>query len=325
MGVRSLLGHPRRRGGPVRPGDHAGQHDFGRARGRGRQGVLLAGRPHRSGGALAARGARPGSGEAVVHLLLDRVLARAAPGRGRVEREVPRQVRPGLGRAPRGDLRTAEGAGGDPAGRAAHAATGRAPRLGLALGRREDAVRAADGGVCRLPGERRLERRPPARGGRGDGRARQHARHLHLRGQRREPGGNADRLLQRADHAERVRPHRRPAALADRAVRRARRVGHRRVRAALRVRLGVGREHAVPVGQAGRLPPRRHAQRHGGRLAGADQGRRRVAQPVHSRHRRRADDPRSRRYPGAQGRGRDRAEADGGDELSLHLRGRERT
>ena len=41
-------------------------------------------------------------------------------------------------------------------------------------------------------------------------------------------------------------------------------------------------------------------------------------------HRHRADDPRSGRYPRAQGRGRDRPEADGGDELSLHLRGRER-
>ena len=116
----------------------------------------------------------------------------------------------------------------------------------------------------------------------------------------------------------------RAAALADRAVRRARRLGHRRVRAALRGRLGVGREHAVPVGQAGRLPPRRLAQRHGGLLAGADQGRRRVAHPVHSRHRRRSDDPRSRRHPRARGRGRDRPEADGGDELPPHLRGRER-
>ena len=45
------------------------------------QAVLLAGRPDRSGGALAAPGARPGPGKAVVHLLLDRVRARAAPGR----------------------------------------------------------------------------------------------------------------------------------------------------------------------------------------------------------------------------------------------------
>ena len=60
---------------------------------------------------------------------------------------------------------------------------------------------------------------------------------------------------------------RRAAALADRPVRRAGRLGHRRVRAALRERLGVGRERPVPVGQAGRLAPGRHAQRHGRLLA----------------------------------------------------------
>ena len=37
-----------------------------------------------------------------------------------------------------------------------------------------------------------------------------------------------------------------------------------------------------------------------------------------------ADDPRGGRHPGAQGRGRDRAEANGGDELPLQLRRRER-
>ena len=42
-------------------------------------------------------------------------------------------------------------------------------------------------------------------------------------------------------------------------------------------------------------------------------------------HRHRADDPRSGRHPRAQGRRRDRAEADGGDELPLHLRRRERS
>ena len=87
----------------------------------------------------------------------------------------------------------------------------------------------------------------------------------------------------------------------------------------------MGREHAVPVGQAVRLPPRRLAQPHGPVLAGADQGDRRVARPVHALHRHRADDPRGGRYPRAQGRGRDRAEADGGDELPLQLRGRGRT
>ena len=60
------------------------------------------------------------------------------------------------------------------------------------------------------------------------------------------------------------------------------------------------------------------------RLAGTDQGRRRVAHPVHALHRHRPDDPRSGRHPRARGRGRDRSEADGGDELPLQLRGRER-
>ena len=38
-----------------------------------------------------------------------------------------------------------------PAGHGADAETGRAPRLGLALRQREGALRAADGGLCRLP------------------------------------------------------------------------------------------------------------------------------------------------------------------------------
>ena len=166
----------------------------------------------------------------------------------------------------------------------------------------------------------RLERRAAARRGRGDGRAREHARVLHLRRQRREHGGHDHRLVQRADDAERDRADARAAALADRRIRRARRLGHRRVRAALRERLGVGGQRSVPVGQAGRLAPGRHAQRHGRLLAGADQGRRRAAFPVHPLHRRRADDPRSGRDPRAQGGGRDRPEADGGDELPVQLR-----
>ena len=62
----------------------------------------------------------------------------------------------------------------------------------------------------------RLERRAAARRGAGDGRARQHARDLHLRRQRREHGGHDHRLVQRADDAERDRADARAAALADR-------------------------------------------------------------------------------------------------------------
>ena len=92
----------------------------------------------------------------------------------------------------------------------------------------------------------------------------------------------------------------------------------------LRVRLGVGREHTVPVGQAVRLPPRRHAQPDGRRLAEADQGHRRFADAVHPLHRHRPDDPRGGRPPAGKDRRRDRPEADGGDELPLQLRRRER-
>ena len=109
------------------------------------------------------------------------------------------------------------------------------------------------------PGERRLERRPPAGCGRGDGRTRRHPRHLHLGRQRRQHGGHPHGLVQRAHHAKRHPAHPRPAAVADRAVRRPGRLGLRRHRAALRGGLGLGRQLPLPVGQAGRQPPGRHA------------------------------------------------------------------
>ena len=112
------------------------------------------------------------------------------------------------------------------------------------------------------------------------------------------------------------------AALADRAIRRPRCLGHRRLCAALRAGLGVGRQRPVPVGQAGRLPPRRHAQPDGRVLARADQGRRRDPVAVHALHRHRPDDPRSGGAARGKDRRRHRAEADGGDELPLQLRRR---
>ena len=65
------------------PLDHAGQHEHRRAGGHRRAAVLLPGRPHRQGGRVAARGARAGPREAVVPLLLDRLRPRAAPRRPR--------------------------------------------------------------------------------------------------------------------------------------------------------------------------------------------------------------------------------------------------
>ena len=72
--------------------------------------------------------------------------------------------------------------------------------------------------------------------------------------------------------------------------------------------------------------PRRHAQPHGHLLAGADQGRRRVARPSSLT----VIDVgptilEAAGIPEPDGRGRDRPKADGGDELPPHLRGRERS
>jgi arylsulfatase A-like enzyme len=90
-------------------------------------------------------------------------------------------------------------------------------------------------------------------------------------------------------------------------------VGHRDDVPALLHCLGVGWEHAVRVGQAGRLAPRRDAQPAGRPLPEAGQGRRRPAVAVHPRHRHRADDPRRGRDPSAQSCRWRRAAADDRD------------
>ena len=77
----------------------------------------------------------------------------------------------------------------------------------------------------------------------------------------------------------------------------------------------------VPMGQADGEPPRRRPRPDGHRLAGPHPGRRGGPQPVHPRHRRRADDPRPGRHPGAQDGGRHRAGADGRRAVQLHVRG----
>ena len=63
----------------------------------------------------------------------------------------------------------------------------------------------------------------------------------------------------------------------------------------LRRRLGRGRRYAVHLDEAGRRQLRRHPQRHGRPLAQGHQGQGRGALAVASRHRHRADDPRSGR------------------------------
>ena len=62
------------------------------------------GRPHHR---VVARCPRAGRTQAVLRVLLDRLQPRAAPRRQGVGRQVQGEVRPGLGQAPRGDLRRA--------------------------------------------------------------------------------------------------------------------------------------------------------------------------------------------------------------------------
>ena len=90
------------------------------------------------------------AGQAVLHLLRHRRHARPAPRAEGVDREVQGQVRRRLGQVPRGDLRPAEASWAS-----SRENTKLAPKpdrhqgLGHADGRREEAVRAADGGLRR--------------------------------------------------------------------------------------------------------------------------------------------------------------------------------
>ena len=76
-------------------------------------------------------------------------------------------------------------------------------------------------------------------------------------------------------------------------------------RAALCGRLGLGGQHALSMGQAGRLPSRRDPQPHGRALAEEKEREWRASQPLPMhRHRHRSDPARGRRRAGAQDRRR---------------------
>ena len=224
--------------------------------------------------------------------------------------KVQGQVRPGLGQAREETFARQKELGVIPADAELTPAARGDAGVGLARREQQAAVRAPDGGLRRLPGERRPPRRPAPGRDRGDGRAREHARRLDLGRQRRQPGGHPHRHVQRGHDGQRPAAHRRGADAAHAEVGRGRGLGHRDDVPALLDRLGLGGEHALPVGQAGRLAPRRHTQPAGRPLAGTHQGRRRAALAVHARHRHRPDDPRHRRDPAADARRRRRAAAD---------------
>ena len=261
--------------------------------------VLPARRDGRQDHRMAPRHPGTGRQEAVLRLLLHRLQPRSAPRRRVVGGQVQGQIRPGLGPSARGDVRPPAGARCRAARGGTHAAQRGLSRLGERAGQAQGVLFPTDGGLCRLLRERRPQRRSGHRCHRRAGRARQHPRHLDLGRQRSQHGGHRHRLVQRADDAERHPPDRRDAAPAIRALRRHGSLGRRDHGAALRCGLGLGRQHAVPVGQAGRLAPRRHAQPDGHPLARQRPRGRRSPVAIHPRDRHRTDHPRHRRHPSA--------------------------
>ena len=201
----------------------AGQYDpiitqdnsvVGRARGcRGRPALLLPRRHHRQDHRVAARACArttarsPGSS--------------TTPPAPRTPRTTSPRSGPTSTRAssttagtPTGEktLERQKSLGIVPRGHRAHPAAGGLPGVGRAVRRGEAALRPADGGLRRLLGERRLERRTAARRDRADGRARRHPRDLHLGRQRGLHGGHAHRVVQRDHVLQRPRARRRASS-----------------------------------------------------------------------------------------------------------------
>ena len=253
--VRLLLGLPRRRGGPVRPADHRepeGPWACPRAR-------TASPTTSRTTWPMKAidwlhrvRAERPGSPWFMYY----------ATGCSHAPHHVPREwsdkykgkFDQGWDVAPRGDAWRARRSSASfrriPSCRQNEAI----PEVGLPERDGAAAVRASDGDVRRLLGERGLERRPRARRDRGDGRARQHRRDLDLGRQRRQHGGHPLGHVQRADDAERHPAHDRAADGAPVQARRSRGLGRRpRWRRTTR-RPGRGRATAPSTG-ASRSPP----------------------------------------------------------------------
>ena len=175
LGLRLLLRVPRRRLGAVGPVPDREPEDHRHSSGVLRRGEpLLPARRHgRQDDRVAARD--PGTGRERSRSSPTSRPAAATPRitwPRHVGREVRGQVRPGLGHAARGDLRPAEGARCDPGRRRAHAARRRLPRVGRRPGQAQGVLRAPDGGLRRLLGERRPQRRPRARRDRRARRAR---------------------------------------------------------------------------------------------------------------------------------------------------------
>ena len=159
---------------------------------------------HRHGGRghqIHGRPERGGTRQAVLPLLRARRHALAAPAEEGMDREVQRQVRHGLGKAARGDLRQPEAARRDPGGYPAHPVAGRQAEFGGAKLPRWDSLSLIQKKLYARQAEvfaayaayTDHEIGRVIQAGRGHGQARQHAHHLHLRRQRHQPRRHAGR------------------------------------------------------------------------------------------------------------------------------------
>ena len=88
--------------------------------------------------------------QALLRLLLHRLQPCPTPRHEDVGRQVQGDVRPGLGQAARGDVRSSEGARGDPGRYRAHPARRGVPGVERPLRRSEDVLRPPDGGLLRV-------------------------------------------------------------------------------------------------------------------------------------------------------------------------------
>ena len=292
-----MVPRPRLRQPPRRPANVA------------RTGLPPERRPHGQGDRVRPRLEGDRAGEALLPLLRVGCVPCAAPRPQGVGRQVQGPVRHGLRGDPRADARPPEGARDRPEGHRAaadqpdrndraHRARGQAvPRgrrhtaVGLALGRREEAVLPHGRGLRRFPCARRRPDRAAARLPRGVGLAREHARDARL-GQRCLGRGRPERLGQRDEDHERHPRHDRGEPAADRRDRR-----HEDLQP-LPERLGDGVQHAVQDVEALRVQ-RRHVRPVHRLVAGGDEVQGRDPPPVPPRRRPRAERARRPRRRGA--------------------------
>ena len=177
-GLRQVLRLPRRGDQPV-GAVYLRRNPSGRAAGRSE--LSLPDRHDRPGGRLDPVPEGADARQAVLRLLRAGRHPRAAPCSEGMDRALEGQVRPGLGRAARGDPGAPDRAGHRTQGHPACAQACSDPRLGRALGRREAPLHPPGRGVRRLRRDDRPRDRPGRPGHRGYRAARQHADLLRLR------------------------------------------------------------------------------------------------------------------------------------------------